>query len=249
VSLAPLLLVAIGISGLLFDRTRLTGGLVAEMEGLIGHDGAALFASVLKSPDQPKQATLATIFGSLTLLFGATAVFVELQDGLNAVWNVDKTKTKGIWGFIRTRLLSAAMVVSIGFLLLVSLLVSTALTALVSFFHLGGIAIVGLIVHFLVSVLITGLLFAALFKVLPDVTLRWRDVLVGATLTAILFNLGQIAIGQYLGRTSVGSAYGAAGSLVIVLVWVYYSAAILFFGAQATQAFASRYGRGPLPPR
>jgi membrane protein len=243
-SLAPLVIVAIGIASMIFDKSQLGATVVAEMQTLLGQEGAALFKGILESANKPGRTTVAMILGVATLLFGAAAVFVELQDGLNAIWNIQRPKKSGLWGFIRTRLLSVAMVVSVGFLLLVSLIVSTALTMLTTWLHLAEIAVIGFILHFVVSVVVTGLLFAALFKVLPDAKIRWREVIVGAGMTAILFNVGQIAIGQYLGRSSVGSAYGAAGSLVIVLVWVYYSAAILFFGAEATQAYAMLYGSG-----
>jgi membrane protein len=255
-SLAPLLIVALAIAGLAWDREAVRSSIVAEMRGLLGAEGATLIDRVFEHARDPAQGPIAAIIGVLTLLFGATAVFVELQDGLNAIWQVERPTGSGVWKFVRTRLLSLSMVFSIGFMLLVSLLVSTALSALLQSLALENLAIVGLVLHFLVSLLVTGALFAALFKFLPDARIAWRDVIVGAATTAVLFNLGQIAIGQYLGRASVGSAYGAAGSLVIVLVWVYYSAAIVFFGAELTESHATLLGHGldrskggPVSPR
>ena len=240
-SLAPLLVIALALASLALDRETIRANVVGEVGSMLGPQGADLVGKILE--DSSKEgAILATIVGLLTLLFGATAVFVELQDGLNAIWNVERAPYEGIWKFVRTRLLSAAMVVSFGFLLLLSLLVSTALSALTRRLHLGEVAVVGVIVHFLVAVLGCTFLFAMLFKFLPDVRIRWREVIVGAVITAVMFNVGQIAIGQYLGRSSVGSAYGAAGSLIVVLVWVYYSSAIFFFGAEVTQAYGSLFG-------
>jgi membrane protein len=217
------------------------------MRGFVGESGAALFAGLLADSADADKSTLAIVLGFLTLLVGATAVFVELQDGLNAVWEVRRKPGRVVWTFIRTRLLSAAMVVSFGFLLLVPLLVSAVLSAFARRMHLADLAVAGVVLDF-AAVVVTAALFAALF-VPPDAVVRWRDVAVGAVATAILFNLGQIAIGQYLGRTGVGSAYGAAGSLVIVLVWIYYSAAIVFFGAEMTQARARLAGREIAPRR
>jgi membrane protein len=241
-SLAPLIVIAVAVAGLIFQKDALRATLIAEVAALIGADGARLIAGILESSQQKDQALLATILGTATLLFGATAVFVELQDGLNAIWNIERRKGRGLWTFIRTRFLSVAMVISTGFLLLISLIVSTALSSLTKLLHVEEVAIIGLVVSFVVSVLVTGLFFATLFKFLPDARIRWREVVAGSVITAILFNLGQIAIGQYLGRASVGSAYGAAGSLVIVLVWVYYSSAVFFIGAEITQAYASLFG-------
>jgi membrane protein len=246
-SLAPLLVIALAVASLVFDRSTIRTSIVAEMRQFVGDRGAELFAGLLADSADEDKSSLAIVIGFVTLLVGATAVFVELQDGLNAIWEVRREKGRAVWTFIKTRLLSAAMVVSFGFLLLVSLLVSAALSAVTKRLHLGELAVVGWVLNFLVSVFVTGILFAILFKFLPDVRIRWRDVWFGAFATAILFNLGQIAIGQYLGRAGVGSAYGAAGSLVIVLVWVYYSGAILFFGAELTQARARLSGRAIEP--
>jgi membrane protein len=245
-SLAPLLIVALAVASLLWSRDDIRASLVAEMRSLVGPSGGDLIATILDHNRDKGEGIFAAVAGGVTLLIGATAVFVELQDGLNAIWGITKTKGRGLFHFIRVRLLSVAMVISFGFLLLVSLVASTALTALTKSLHLEEFAIVGIVVHFLVSVLGTSLLFAALFKFLPDAKVRWRDVAVGAVTTAIIFNLGQIAIGAYLGSSSVGSAYGAAGSLVLILVWVEYSAAIVFFGAQLTESYARTFGGGVL---
>jgi membrane protein len=236
-SMAPLLVVAIAIAGLLWDRGAVSASIVSQMSALVGPTGAALITDILRHSADEKKSLPAAIIGIVTLLIGATAVFVELQDGMNAVWEVKARKSGGIWKLIRTRLLSLAMVFSTGFLLLVSLIVSALLTAFTKLIGLGDFAVVGLVLQFLISLAVTTLMFAALFAFVPDARPGFREVLAGAVMTAILFNLGQIGIGAYLGRGSVGSAYGAAGSLVIVMVWVYYSAAIVFFGARFTRSW------------
>jgi membrane protein len=180
----------------------------------------------------------------VTLFVGATGVFVQLQDALNSIWGVRRKPGRGLRNFIKDRLLSFALILGIGFLLLVSLILSAGLSALGNFVTglLPAQATLWQWINFGVSFGVITLLFAVIFKVLPDVKIAWRDVWIGALLTALLFNLGKYLLGLYLGRSSVTSAYGAAGSLVIVLLWVYYSAQILFFGAKFTQIYSNRYG-------
>jgi membrane protein len=187
----------------------------------------------------------------VTILFGATGVFVELQTALDRIWNVEPRPGAGIWGFVKTRLLSFGMILGIGFLLLVSLVVATAVTAV-------GVWATGLLpgakvlvegLTFVVSFGLTTLLFAMIFKVLPDVEIAWGDVWIGAAATALLFTLGKFLIGLYLAKSSVASTYGAAGSLVIVLLWIYYSSQILFLGAEFTQVYAGRYGSNIRPSK
>jgi membrane protein len=244
-SLAPLLVVALAVAGLAFDRAAVRTKIVGEMQRFVGAEGATLVATVLDRSGDRNQASFAAIVGVFTLLMGATAVFVELQDALNATWDVPRSPRRGLWTFVRQRLLSLAMVFSLAFLLLVSMIVTAALSAITDRLDLGGVAVVGVLVHFVVNVGVTTLLFAVLFKFLPDVKVPWRDVFLGAVTTSVLFYLGQLALAQYLGRSAVGSAYGAAGSFVIILVWVYYSAAIVLFGAEVTQAWTRR----PAVPR
>jgi membrane protein len=200
--------------------------------------------ALVSAANKPKTGVWATVIAAATLFVGATGVFVQLQDALNSVWGVRRVPGRGLRNFIKDRLVSFALIVGIGFLLLVSLVLSAGLSALGKF-------MVGLLpaqetiwqgINFVVSFGVITLLFAMIFKVLPDVRIAWRDVWIGAIITALLFNLGKFLFGLYLGRSSVTSAYGAAGSLVIVLLWVYYSAQILFFGAKFTQIYSNRYG-------
>jgi membrane protein len=204
---------------------------------------------MIQRAEQPSTGLVATVVALVTLLFGASGVFGQLQDALNTVWGVEPKVGRGVWGFIKDRFLSFVAVVGTGFLLLVSLVLSSALAALGKWFS-GVLPLPEVVLqalNFMVSfVVITGL-FALIFKVLPDARVAWRDVWVGAALTAALFTIGKFAIGLYLGKSNVASAYGAAGSLVIVLVWVYYSAQILLYGAEFTQVYANRLGERIVP--
>jgi len=238
-SLAPLVIISLGVAGMLVERDVLQAHLVGSVEGVIGVQGSGLIRTLAEEEARTGAGLLATCFGILTLLLGATAVFGQLQAGLNAIWGARPTHRSGVWMFVRHRLASLAMVVSLGFLLLVSMLVSAVLALLSDRFALAGT-----LVHLLASVLVSGLLFALVFKVLPDTHVSWREAAGGALLTSVLFHAGQWLIGQYLGRASVGSAYGAAGALVVLLVWVYYSSLIVFAGAQFAHAFAGRWRAG-----
>lgn len=244
-SLAPLLLVVVALAGLLFSREMTLRFLLDEVSGLIGKDGAELIRSILQQPNQEERSILAAAVGTATLLLGATGVFNHLHKALNEIWDVpEEQKPQGIIGMLRARLFSFGIVLSVGFLLLVSLVVSAALSALdeVVYNIAPSIQFLLIGVNFAVSFLLISLLFAAIYKLLPDTDIAWQDVWVGAGITGILFAIGKFAIGLYLGNSSVGSAYGAAGSFVVLLVWIYYSAQIFFFGAELTQAYANRYG-------
>jgi membrane protein len=192
---------------------------------------------------------IATVVAVATLLIGASGVFGQLQDALNTVWGVEPKEGRGVWGFIKDRFLSFVAVLGTGFLLLVSLVLSSALAALGKWFS-GSLPLPEAVlqaINFLLSFIVITGLFALIFKVLPDAKVAWRDVWIGAALTAVLFTIGKFAIGLYLGKSNVASAYGAAGSLVIVLVWVYYSAQILLYGAEFTQVYANRFGERIVP--
>ena len=246
-SLAPLVLMAVGVAGLVFERTAVEEKLVAEMHDLIGAAGAEVTRAVLRRAHDAEQETLSLLIGLAVLLVGATTVFVQLQGTLNRIWHVVASETQSmVWGFLKERLLSIAMVLAIGFLLLVSLLVSAGLSAVAESTRdvvgEGLILLVG--INTLSSLLVTALLFALIFKVLPDTDVAWNDVWFGAIITSVLFTLGKQVIGLYLGRAGIGSAYGAAGSLVVMTVWVYYASLILFFGAELTY-FRSRRRRPP----
>lgn len=243
-SLAPMLLIATAVAGLVWGREAVQGQLVGELRGLLGTQGAEAVQTMIANAGKERSGVLATVIGLVTILFGATGVFVQLQNALNRVWNVKATPKSGIWSFVRTRLMSFGMVLGIGFLLLVSLAVSAAVSALGAWATSrlpGGEAVTQGLTFVLSFALMTGLL-GLIYKFLPDVEIAWRDVWIGAVVTALLFTVGKFLIGLYLGRSSVASTYGAAGSLVILLLWIYYSSQILFLGAEFTQVYASRYG-------
>ncbi len=243
-SLAPLLLITISIAGLVFGQDAAQGRIVSQIDGLLGKEGALAVEAILENARKPAAGILATLAGVVTLLFGATGVFNELRSSLNTVWEVETPSSGGLFGMVRARFVSFTMVLGIGFLLLVSLALSAGLAAvdvsLNALFPSAAVVLPAL--NLIVSLGVVTLLFALIYKVLPDVAIEWRDVWFGAAVTAALFTLGKLAIGLYLGRGSVGSAYGAAGSLVVILVWVYYAAQILFFGAELTQVYARKHG-------
>jgi membrane protein len=244
-SLAPLLVVAVAMAGLLFGHQAAQGRIVEQIGGLVGPVAGEAIETMLVSARKPAQGLLATALGIVTLLLGASGVFNELKAALNTVWEAQPRPKRGLRGLLRDRLASFAMVLVVGFLLLVSLVVSATLAALTHTYR-GMFANAALLhaLDLVVSLAVVTLLFAAIYKLLPDVEPKptWRDVWVGALLTAALFTVGKFAIGIYLGRGTIASAYGAAGSLAILLVWIYYAAQILFFGAELTQVYARRHG-------
>src|SRR5919108_4097950 len=250
-SLAPLVLLIVGVVGLVLDRQQVGAQLSAQLEGLIGPAGRELVTSILAATS-PQGGTIATLIGLVTLLIGAPAVFGELQATLNLIWEVRPAPTNGvwagIWAVLRQRLFSLALVLALAFLLLVSLVISAALAGAAALFQGPEQAVLSRVLEIAVSLLVLTFVFALLYKYVPDAEIGWRDVWPGALVTAVLFTLGKTAIGFYLGRASVGSAYGAAGSMVVLLVWVYYSALILFFGAEVTHALATRQGGVPPQP-
>ncbi|MBG1266641.1 YihY/virulence factor BrkB family protein [Nostoc sp. WHI] len=248
-SIAPLLIIVIAIAGAVFGEEAARGQIVGQIQGLVGKDGAQFIQTAITNANKPQTGAIASIISVVVLLLGATGLFTELQDALNTIWEVKPKPGRGVTNMIRLRFLSFAMVIGIGFLLLVSLVISTALSALVTYFSslLPGVDFLWQIISFIVSFAITTLLFGLIFKVLPDVKIAWSDVLVGAILTSFLFSIGRFLLGQYLGNGSFGSAYGAAGSLVVILAWVNYAAQILFFGAEFTQVYARRHGSGITP--
>jgi membrane protein len=255
-SLAPLLLISIAIAGAVFGEEAARGQVVGQLQALLGEEGARAIQALLENARKPSEGVLAAVMGVATLVLGSSGVFNELRGALNTIWEVPARQGGGVWGTVRDRLLSFGMVLILGFLLLVSLILSAALAAagerwggaLAGTLHLLEIA------NFLVFLGVATVLFALIFKLLPNAqpAIAWRDVWVGASMTAVLFSLGKWGIGLYLGRGTVGSAFGAAGSLVVVLVWVYYAAQVLFFGAELTQVYAREHGsrsgaRAPLP--
>ncbi len=243
IALAPLVTVMLTVAGLVFGD-QASEGFVQQAEGLIGKSGAEAIRGIVENANKPSTGAFQAIIGFIIVLISASAVFAQLQSSLNRIWNVVQKPGLGILHMIKTRLFSMAVVASLGFLLMVSLGVSTALAALGSYFQTLAPQMEFFlhIVNFVVAVGVTTVLFAAIFKYLPDVVVRWRDVWIGALVTAILFNLGQIGLGVYLGNSSTASAYGAAGSFMVLILWLYYSTVILFFGAEWAQVRAKTLG-------
>ncbi|MEO0012230.1 MAG: hypothetical protein RLZZ535_619 [Cyanobacteriota bacterium] len=243
-SLAPLLIIAIAIAGTVFDQEVAQSQIIEQIQGLIGKQGAQAVQAMIQNAQQPGAGgVLATVFGVTTLLLGASGVFGQLQEALNTIWDVQPRSGINIQSFLQKRLLSFAMVLTIGFLLMVSLVVSTALAAIANYFgHFFPQWIqFGQILNFIFSFVGTTLLFALMYKVLPDIKIAWSNLWIGATTAALLFTVGKFLIGLYLGNTSIGSSYGTASSLVIVLIWVFFSAQILLLGAEFTQVYARRH--------
>jgi membrane protein len=247
-AIAPLFILVLALAGVLFGHEAAQRELFGQIEGLIGTNGSQAIQSILIAANKPKTGLLATIIGFAALFIGASSVFIQLQLSLNAIWNV-RLKTTGVRSFIKHRLLSFAALLGIGFLLLVSLIVSAGLSAAGKW--IGGMMpaheIIWQIVDMAASLGIITLLFAMMFKILPDVIIAWHDVWIGSFVTAVLFTFGKFLLGAYLGRSTLSSAYGAAGSFIVVLLWVYYSAQILLFGAASIRVYANRYGTSIQP--
>jgi membrane protein len=249
-SLAPLLTIAIAIAGFFFGKEAGQGQIFDELRGLIGEEtGKAVQEMVQSANAQPTVGIIATIVSVVMLLFGASGVFGQLQASLNRIWEVKPKPGRGVLGILRDRLLSFGFTLVVGFLLLVSL-VLTAAIALVAEWMGGlmpGSETLAQLLNFVLSLALITLLFGMMFKFLPDAKIAWHDVWIGAFLTALLFTVGKFALGLYLGKSSVASSYGAAGSLIVLLLWVYYSSQILFFGAEFTQVYANRFGSRVAP--
>jgi membrane protein len=249
-SLAPLLVIVIAIAGFAFGREAAQQQIVGTIKGMIGQQSAeAVQGMIQNASNEPKTGMIATVVGVFTLILGAGGVVGQLQSSLNTIWGVAPKAGQGIWGFVRQRFISYAMILGIGFLLLVSLVISALVASLTQFVGslFGGAEIIAHVLDLGVSFVISTILFAMIYKFLPDVRIEWRDVWIGAALTSVLFTVGKFLIGLYLGRTGVSSTYGAAGSLITVLLWVYYSSLIFFLGAEFTQVYASLYGSGVVP--
>jgi membrane protein len=248
-SLAPVLTLSIAIAGFAFGEAAARGEIVGQIGDLVGPQGAQLVQSVLQNASRPGAGVIATIVSIVTLVLGANTALAELKTGLDQTWQVPPERRTGFWYSVRTRLLSVGLILSLGFLLLVSLVISAGLTALQRLSR-GEMLINTVLtwVNFLFAFVLVATLFATIYKVLPSVKIAWRDVTIGSFVTALLFTAGKFAIGAYIGNSGVASTYGAAGSVVLILIWVYYSAQILLFGAEFTHAFAYRYGsyaKGP----
>lgn len=242
-SLAPLLIVVIAVAGLAFGQEAVQGRLDEQIQGLVGEQGGDMIQEMVQNARRPNESLIATIVGVVTLLLGAGGVFGQLKDALNTVWEVEPKK-QGILATIRSQFISFTMVLGVGFLLLVSLVVSAVISAISTLINgmFGNTEFLLQLLNFVISFGFITLLFALIYKILPDTDIKWQDVWVGAAFTSLLFTIGKTLIGLYLGNSGISSTYGAAGSLVVVLLWIYYSAQILLFGAEFTQVYAKRYG-------
>lgn len=260
-SLAPLLVVVLAVAGLAYGKQAAEGQLVWQIRDLVGVEGAKAIESVIKGAQTPSTSAIATILGLLTLFFGASSVVVELKDALNTIWHVPvdpgSTGIAGMFRLLKQRFYSFAMILGVGFLLLVSLVVNAWFAAMGRFFQ-AALPFPEYALHilsFLISFLVITVLFAMIYKIFPDVHLEWSDVIIGAGVTSLLFTLGKVLLGVYLGKSNIGSAYGAAGSMVIVLVWVYYSSQVFFMGAEFTKVYTMQFGSmfsatlQPTPPK
>ena len=251
-SVAPLLLIVISVAGLAFGAEAARGEIFGQLRGMMGETGAAAIQELLESVSEPAEGVVGTMIGAVVLLIGATTVFGELQDALDRIWRAPaRTRSSGVWQLLRARLLSFGMILCIGFLLMVSLVASAAISAIGKWFSpwFGGWEFVAQVVNFALSFGLVTAVFAMIYKIMPRVHIAWRDVWVGAAVTSLLFTLGKTLIGLYIGRSGVASTYGAAGSLVVVMVWVYYSAQIFLLGAEFTWVYAHTFGSRKGQPR
>jgi membrane protein len=242
-SIGPLLLIAVAMAGIFLGQEAAQGQVSGQLDKVFGSTTAKSVEEMIQAAAKPKSGRVATIVGIVMLLFGASGVFGQLKDALNTIWNVEPKKAAGIKGFVKERFLSMAMVLGIGFLLLVTLVLDAIVSAMGDYLGrlIGGETILH-VLQLAISFVVVTVLFAAIFRILPDLKIAWRDVWLGAVFTAVLFVLGKFGLGLYLGKAAVGSSYGAAGSLVVLLIWVYWSAQILFFGAEFTQVYARTFG-------
>ena len=244
-SLAPLLIIIISLSGIFLGKDAAEGKIYGQLEHFVGSNTAMQLQEMIKNASLSGKSDVAVAIGIITLVVGATTVFAQIQDSINSIWGLKPKPKSGLLQFLRNRVLSFSVIIGLGFLLLVSLTLSTLIDgfsdALQSRFpHVT--VLVFYVVNLLITLLITAVIFGAIFKVLPDAKIKWKDVAAGAIATAILFMLGKFGISYYIRQSNVGGTYGAAGSLVVLLLWVYYSAIILYFGAEFTKAFAVKYG-------
>jgi membrane protein len=252
-SIAPLLIIVIAVAGTVFGEEAVRGEIAAQLGGLIGEEGATAVEALVASASEPAQGMVATTVSVALLVIGATTVFAELQNSLDRIWRVPAPEKSGLWTLLRARLLSFGMVLGLGFLLLVSLVASAAVAALGTWWGSAfeGWEVLLQLLNLAISFVLATILFAMIYKIMPRVKIAWRDVWIGAVVTSLLFQVGKFAIGLYLGTSGVTSGFGAAGSLVVLLVWVYYSAQIFFLGAEFTWVYAHEYGskRGGASPK
>lgn len=252
-SLAPFLIIVIAIAGLVFGREAVSGQVVGQIQGLVGQEGATDIQEIISRASQPRQGIIATIIGVGTLILGATGLFGQLQDALNTIWGVRPRPDLGIKGTIYARLTSFAVVLGVAFLLLVTLVLSTALAAfgdmLSSLMPGEAYVVFWQVINFLISLAITTLLFAMIYKILPDVRIAWSDVWIGALVTAVLFSIGRYLISIYIGNSDFSQTYGASAAVIVIILWVYFASQIVLLGAEFTFVYARRYGSQIVPDK
>lgn len=249
-SIGPLLLVVLSLAGLFFEQNAVTGSVYAQMQSLVGKEGATQILDIIRNMQQQNTAAKFSIIGIMVLLVGATSVFAEIQDSINYIWSIKAKPKRGWLKYLKNRLLSFYLILGIGFLLIVSLLVNSIVDAITGKLQqmFADVAVVFFVIfnYILLYVIICGL-FGIIYKVLPDARIRWKDALIGASFTGVLFLIGKVAIGIYLGSSDFSSTYGTAASVIILLTWIYYSSAILYFGAEFTKVYALEFGGGIKP--
>lgn len=244
-SIGPMIIVIIYVAGLMYGREAVEGTIFGQIKGLVGASAATQIQEMIKNAALSTEGNFAFIVGIVTLVIGATGVFAEIQDSINQIWNLKPKPKKGWLKMLKDRLLSFSVIISLGFILLVSLLLNGVLEILMDRLQArfpNITVVVVYIANLLITFLVISTLFGVIFKVLPDAVIKWKDVVTGSMVTAVLFMLGKFAITFYIGKSDVGGTYGAAGSLVVLLLWVYYSSVILYFGAEFTKAYAAKYG-------
>ncbi|MCU7496472.1 MAG: YihY/virulence factor BrkB family protein [Ignavibacteria bacterium] len=248
-SIAPMLLLIIAIAGFVFGNDAAQGRIVEQLQSLVGKESAVLIQNAIKQSSNLQSGIIATVIGIVTLLLGASGVFLELQDSLNMIWKVRRKPDTAVMAFLKSRLISFSLIIAVGVLLMASLIISTVISALSDFIE-RYISIPGFVLSltdFIISLLIMVVLFSMIYRVLPDVKLSWKDVRIGGIITSLLFILGKYLISLYLGRSSISSTFGAAGSLAVFIIWIYYTSQILFLGAEFTYVYAVRFGSGIVP--
>lgn len=244
-SMGPLLVLIISLCGLFLGREAVEGKIFGVLVGFVGQDTAASLQEIIKNASLGGKSNIAAIVGGITLLIGATSMFAEIQDSINGIWGLKPKPKRGWLKMLQNRFLSFSVIISLGFLLLVSLGVSGVIDAIsgrLQAAYPDVTVVVFYIINVLITLIVTTIIFAVIFKVLPDAQIKWRDVITGSLVTAVLFMIGKFGISIYVSQSKVGSTYGAAGSLVVLLVWVYYSSIILYFGAEFTKAYAVKFG-------
>ena len=249
-SIAPILIIIISIAGLFFGREAVTGQIFGQIKGLVGADAAAQIQAMIANTHRSGNTVLASIISVIVLVFGATGIFGEIQDSINSIWGLKSKPKTGILKVVINRLISFSLIISLGFVSMVALLLNAIVdvisTRLGQIFPGAGVYFVQ-VTNYVLSFIIITFMFAVIFKVLPDAKIKWRDVIRGAMLTAVLFIIGRYLIGLYIGQSNVASVYGTAGSIVVILVWVYYTAVILYFGAEFTKIYSIKYGSKIMP--